>query len=109
MVGAAIIALVLWLTGTGVSAVLGTVGSNIGDIINVAQDEGVSTESAQQQTEDAQQQAEEQVEQIDPQAAFDTVRDAAWGTLAGLIVPLAAAAAGGVVGHNKREDVIQQA
>lgn len=109
MVGAAIIVLVLWLTGSGVSAILGTVGSNIGDIVNVAQDEGVSTQNAEQQAQDAQAQAEAQLEQVDPSTAFETVRDAAWGTLAGLIFPLGASAAGGVVGHNKREDVIQRA
>ncbi len=109
MVGAAILAIVLWLTGTGVSALLGTVGSNIGDIVNVAQDEGVSGQQAEQQAQEAQQQAQQQVEQIDPQVAFDTVQDTAWATLAGLVLPLAAAAIGGWVGHNEREDVIQSA
>lgn len=99
MVGAAVIAIILWLTGSGVSAVLGTLGSNIGDIVGVAQEETTAQE--------AQAEAEAQLEQIDPNQAFDTARDAAWGTLAGLIVPLAAAGIGGTVGHNKREDVIQ--
>jgi hypothetical protein len=53
MVGAAIIALVLWLTGSGVSAIIGTLGSNIGDIVNVVQDEGTTTLDAQQQADDA--------------------------------------------------------
>lgn len=107
MVGAAVIAIILWLTGSGVSAILGTVGSNIGDIVGVAQDEGTTTQEAQTQAEDAQAQAEQQLEQVDPNQAFDTARNAAWGTLAGLIVPLAASGIGGVVGHNNREDVIQ--
>jgi hypothetical protein len=102
MVGAAIIALVLWLTGSGVSAILGTVGSNLGDITDIAQSQGTSTQ-------DAQAQAEQQVSEIDPAQAFDTVRDSAWGTLAGLVIPLAAAGLGGLVGHNKRRDVIQSA
>ncbi len=109
MVGAAIIAIVLWLTGAGVSAVLGTIGGNVGDIVNIAQDEGLTTDDAQQQAEEAQEQAQEQLDQVDPANAYDTARDAAWGTLAGLLFPLIAAGAGGAVGHNKREDVIQSA
>jgi hypothetical protein len=107
MVGAAILALLLWLTGSGVSALVGTLGSNIGDIVNVAQDEGTTTQDAQQQAADAQAQAQEQVGQIDPNQAFNTVKDAAWGTLAGLVVPLVAAGAGGLVGKNERDEVIQ--
>jgi hypothetical protein len=108
MVGAAVITLVLWMTGTGVSALIGTLGSNIGDIVNVAQDEGVTTTDAQQQAEQAQQEVEEQLDQVDANQAFDTVRDAAWGTLAGLVVPLVAAGAGGLLGKNERDEVIQQ-
>lgn len=108
MVGAAVITLVLWMTGTGVSALIGTLGSNIGDIVNVAQDEGVTTTDVQQQAEQAQQDVEEQLDQVDANQAFDTVRDAAWGTLAGLVVPLVAAGAGGLVGKNERDEVIQQ-
>lgn len=107
MVGAAIIALVLWLTGSGVSAIIGTLGSNIGDIVNVVQDEGTTAQDAQQQADDAQAQVQEQVEQIDPNQAFNTVKDAAWGTLAGLVAPLVAAGAGGLVGKNERDEVIQ--
>jgi hypothetical protein len=100
MVGAAILVLVLWLTGSGVGAVIGTLGSSIGDIVNIAQDQGTSTQ-------DTQQQAQEQLQQVDPNQAFDTVRNAAWGTLAGLLIPLAAAGLGGLVGHNERDEVIQ--
>lgn len=107
MVGAAVITLVLWLTGSGVSAIVGTLGSNIGDIVNVVQDEGTSTQEAEQQVDDAQATAQEQVEQIDPNQAFDTVKNAAWGTLAGLVVPLVAAGLGGLVGKNERDEVIQ--
>ena len=107
MVGAAMLALVLWLTGSGVSSLVGTLGSNVGDIAKVVQDQGTSTQEAQQQAQDAQQQAQEAVEKVDPNEAFKTVRDAAWGTLAGLVVPLAAAAVGGLVGKNERDEVIQ--
>ena len=107
MVGAGILALALWLTGSGVSAAIGALGSNIGDIANLVQDSGTSGQQAQQQAQEAQQQAGQQISQVDPQQAFDTVQNAAWGTLAGLIVPLAAAALGGLVGRNERDDVIQ--
>jgi len=92
MVGAAILVIVLWLTGSGVSNILGSIGSNIGDITNVVQNQGVSTQDAQQ---------------VDPQQAFNTIKDSAWGTLLGLVIPLIAAAMGGWVGHNERRDVIQ--
>lgn len=104
MVGFAILAIVLWLTGSGVSAVVGTLGSNIGELTSIAQSEGTTTEEAQAEAEA---QVDETLEDVDPASAFDTARDAAWGTLAGIVVPLGAAALGGVVGHNKREDVIQ--
>ncbi len=98
MVGVTILALLLWLTGSGLAGLIGTLGSNIGDIANVAQ--GTVLQSPQQ--------AQAQVElQVDPQQAFDTVSDSAWGTLAGLVLPLIAAAVGGLLGHNKRRDLIE--
>ncbi len=107
MVGAAILVIILWLTGSGVSAIVGTIGSNIGDITTLVQQETGSAEQAQQEAEQVQADAEEQLAQVDPNQAFDTVQDAAWGTLAGLILPLVAAGAGGLFGHNERRDVIQ--
>jgi hypothetical protein len=100
MVGATILALLLYLTGSGVASIIGTLGSNIGDIANVAQSD---PQGAQSQTQQAQQQAQ----QVDPQQAFQTVRDSAWGTFIGLLLPLIAAALGGLLGHNKRRDLIQ--
>lgn len=100
MVGAAILVIILWLTGSGVSAIVGTIGSNIGDITTLVEQQAGSTEQAQAD-------AEAQAASVDPNQAFNTVKDAAWGTLAGLILPLAAAGAGGFVGHNERRDVIQ--
>lgn len=104
MVGAAVLTFVLWLTGSGVSALLGTLGTNIGDIANLAQDQGVATQDVQQQAQDAQEQV---VEEIDTNQAFDTVREGAWWTLLGLIIPLAASGLGGLVGKNERDEVIQ--
>lgn len=96
MVGAAILAIVLWLTGSGVSAILGTIGSNVGDITSLVQQQAGST-----------QEVEQQAQQVDPQQAFDTVRDGAWWTLLGMILPLVASGLGGLLGHNERRDVIQ--
>jgi heme A synthase len=107
MVGAALFAIVLWLTGSGVSSILGTLGSNIGDITTVVQERAGTAVDVEQQAEEVQADVEAQVGQIDPQAAFNTVQDGAWWTLLGLILPLAAAGLGGLVGHNERRDVIQ--
>ncbi|HEV2074592.1 MAG TPA: hypothetical protein VGR29_13260 [Thermomicrobiales bacterium] len=100
IVGAGILALVLWLVGSGLGAAIGLIGSNVGDIANIVQDAGVTTDEAQQQTEQA-------TTQVEAPNSFEAVRDSAWGTLAGLLLPLVAGAAGGAVGHNKRSDVIQ--
>jgi hypothetical protein len=100
MVGCAILVIILWLTGQGVGAAIGTLGNNVGEITNLVQTQGLSTQEASQQ-------AEEQAQQVDVQQAFQTVRDSAWSTLIGLMLPLVAAAAGGAIGHNERRDVIQ--
>jgi len=109
MVGAAGILLVIWLTSTGLGNLFGLLSSNIGDIANlateVAQQEGVSPEEAQQEAEDVAAQAEQQVEQIDPQAAFEAVRNGAIGTFLGLLLPLIAAGIGGYLGHNTRYEL----
>ena len=93
MVGATILALLLWLVGSGVASIVGAIGSNIVDIANLAQDQG---QTAQQQAQTA-----------DTQQAFENVRDSAWGTLAGLLLPLIAAAVGGYLGHNTRRELIE--
>lgn len=94
MVGAAIIVLMLWPTSSGVRDILGTVGSTIGDSGNVIHDEGVSTPYAEQQAQEAQAQAEAHLKQVNPASAVETVKDAAWGTAAGLIFLLAASMVG---------------
>ena len=96
MVGATILALLLWLVGSGIASIVGAIGSNIVDIANLAQDQGQTAQQAQQQAQTA-----------DPQQAFENVRDSAWGTLAGLLLPLIAAAVGGWLGHNKRRELIE--
>ena len=97
MVGAGVLVLVLWLAGSGVSGLIGSLGTGVEDIISLAEDQGVSVDQAQA----------EQAVQVDPNQAFDTVQEGSWWTLLGLVLPLAAAGAGGVLGHNERRDVIQ--
>jgi len=95
MVGAAVLTLVLWLTGSGAAGLLGALGSNVADITSFAQSEGASAQDVQTQAQ-----------QIDPGQAFDTVKDSAWWTLAGLLLPLVASGLGGLVGHNRDEGVL---
>lgn len=99
MVGFAAIALILFLTGAGLGNLFGTVGANLGDITTAV----LGTTGAEQAVDEAQ----AQVAETDPRATFDEVRDAAWGTFAGLALALGAAALGGWVAHNKRRDLIE--
>ena len=109
MVGAAGLVLIVYLTSTGLGNLFGTLSSNVGDIINVAgdvaQEQGVSPEEAQEQATDVAAQAQEAVEQVDPNAAFEAVRNGAIGTFLGMLLPLVAAGLGGYLGHNTRYDV----
>jgi heme A synthase len=98
MVGVAALVLVLWLAGSGISGLVGALGTNVNDIINAAQSQGISGSDVQQQAQ-----------QVDTKAAFNAVKDSAWWTLAGLVLPLIASAIGGWVGHNERDEVVQTA
>lgn len=101
LVGAAALTLILWLTGAGLGNLFGTVGSNIGDIANIAQDAGVTPAEVDQQAPDADQAANQATQ------AFTEAEEGAWGTLIGLLLVLGSAAVGGLLGHNKREDLIE--
>jgi hypothetical protein len=113
LVGITGVLLVIWMTASGLGALFGLVSSNIGDIANlagdVAQQQGVSPDEAQQQAEetatDVQEQVEEEASQINPETAFDTVRNASIGTFLGLLLPIIAAGIGGYMGHNTRYDL----
>ncbi len=113
LVGLSGLILILWLTGTGLGNLFGTISQNLGDIVNVAQEqaeqEGVTTEDAQQQTQQAQDQAQQTAVEAEQtlRSSFDEVRDAAWGTFLGLLLPLLAAALGGYLGHNERRELIE--
>jgi len=81
-----IVALLL-LAALGVDNILGFLGGNLNNITNYA---GQVTSGA-----DPNQQA----------AAFDEIKDGAWGTLIALLLGLGTAALGGVLGHNDRADL----
>lgn len=109
LVGAAGILLVVWLTSTGLGNLFGLLSSNIGDIANlatnVAQQEGVSPEEAQEEAEGAATQVQDQIAQVDPNEAFTAVRNGAIGTFLGMLLPLIAATVGGYLGHNTRYEL----
>lgn len=111
MVGAAGLVMVLWLTSTGLGNLFGTLSSNLGDIINVAQEtaqqEGVTADEAQGEANQAVDNAAAALADVDSQSTFDDVRDGAFGTFLGLLLPLVAAATGGWLGHNTRRELIQ--
>ena len=90
LAGAAMLLALIVLTATGLTNLVGFLGGNLADIADyaadVAQGEATTPEA---------------------RAAFDDVRDAAWGTLVTLVVALAAAALGGVLGRHERFDLIE--
>ena len=113
LVGATALALILWLTTTGISNLLGTVGNNLGDIANVIQDqaqaEGVTPTEAENQAQNAQAEAEATSEraQASLRENYDSVQKSAWGTFFGLVLALGAATVGGMIGYNQRRDLIE--
>jgi len=94
MVGATALALILWLTSTGLGNLLGGLGTNIGDIAAVGASQVSGSEAS-----NAADQARTQAVQ-----AYDEARNGAWGTFAGLALALGAATVGGLLGHKTRHD-----
>jgi hypothetical protein len=94
MVGATALALILWLASTGVGNLLGGLGTNINDIANISTQQGIDRGDAQNAVQEVRESA---------MAAYDEARNGAWGTLGGLVVALAAAAVGGLIGHKSRD------
>ncbi len=110
LVGASGLVLILWLTGIGLGNVFGTLSANLGDILNVAQDTAQAQNVTPTEAQDQAQQAVDQVAStvnVRAEDAFDTVRDSAFGTFLGLLLPLVAAALGGWLGHNTRRELIE--
>jgi hypothetical protein len=109
LVGAAALLLVIYLTVSGIGNLFGAIGNNLGDIANIAQDqaqeEGVTT------VEDVEGVVADATQDIDADQvsnAFDVARDAAWGTLGGILLALGAATAGGLTGSNSRRDLAER-
>jgi len=75
------------LAALGVDNVLGFLGGNLANITDYAGDVAAGTDPSAQA------------------AAFDTIKDGAWGTLVALLLGLGAAALGGMLGHNDRADL----
>lgn len=98
LVGATVLVLILYLTTTGLSNLLGTLGNNISEIANIVEDrslaEGVTTTEAVNEATSA------------LQASYDEAQDGAWGTLVGVLLALGAATLGGMLGYNQRRDLV---
>lgn len=92
LVGAATIAVMLWMIGTGLGNLMGLAGANIDEISRV---------TGQPLTQTTGEGATDTVA-VTAQENYDEARDTAWGTLAGLVVALSAATAGGAIGHPDR-------
>jgi hypothetical protein len=112
MVGATGIVLILWMTSMGLGNLFGTLSANLGEIANMAQDaaqqEGVTPTDVQVQADEAQAQAGAIAEDAEQavRSSFDEIRAGAFGTFLGLLLPLVAAALGGFLGYNKREELL---
>lgn len=111
MAGIGALLLLLWLTTTGVTNLFGFLGNNIADIASVAAETTNVTASdanaAQDQGQQAVQDAQAVVEgAVADESTYDRVSAGAWGTLVALILALGAAALGGLLGFNKRRDLL---
>lgn len=110
VVGATALALILYLTTSGVGNLLGTVGNNIGSIANVVQNQqaanGTTPAQGQQQVQGQAQTAADQAATIATQN-YNKAKDAAWGTFIGIVLALAAATIGGMLGYNQRHDLVE--
>ena len=106
MAGAATILILLWLTTTGLTNLLGFLGNNIADISAVASEtvtgETVTTGEVEGAVDDAQ---AEIADVSIGQSTYDNVAEGAWGTLIALVIALGAAAVGGMLGYNQRQDL----
>jgi hypothetical protein len=106
LVGAATLLIILWLTTTGVTNLLGFVGNNVADIAAVASETLNLPPDAENQVQDAATSAQETANEVlNDQETFDRVAGGAWGTFIVLLVALAAATFGGLLGRNDTEDL----
>lgn len=92
LVGAATIAVMLWMIGAGLGNLMGLAGTNIDEISRIT-GQPLTQIEGEEATDAAAATARQN---------YDDARNSAWGTLAGLIVALSAATAGGALGHPDR-------
>lgn len=116
MVGLGTILLLLWLTTTGLSNLLGFLGNNIADITSVAAETTVGGDVVDATTdtttgadvEDAATDAQTSVtDAATSETTYDRVSAGAWGTFVALLLALGAAALGGLLGFNRRSDLVE--
>lgn len=103
MVGATALALILWLTSSGLGNLLGGLGNNIADIARVGTEQVQSGQVDSAQAQNQAQQAADRAREV-ARANYDNAKGSAWGTLLGLALALGAATVGGVVGHSMKRD-----
>ena len=93
MVGAAALALTLWLASMGVGNLLGGIGNNIDEIARVGRDQFANVDT----------QATAQNARNTATDAYDEARNGAWGTLAAMALALGASTVGGLLGHRSQD------
>jgi hypothetical protein len=106
MVWAVAIPLIMYLLGSGV-----------GSMMNMATDAAAAsatalTEAAPADTNAAANAVQEQAQQVDPATVNDAAQnagEAAWGTLVALLLGLAAAVGGGLMGERKQPEMVRTA
>ena len=104
--GLATLILLIWLTTTGVTNFLGFLGNNAANIAELAP--GTVQEAAPADAQEAQTTVDDAATQVQDtaRAAYDDVRNGAWGTLIAILLALGAAALGGRLGANERRELI---
>jgi len=90
LAGATMVAALILFTSLGLTNLLGFFGGNLATVSDYAHDVAQGTATP-----------------ADRQAAFDAVKDGAWGTLVTLVLALAAAALAGAYGSHHRQELIE--
>jgi hypothetical protein len=90
MVGLTAITLIVLMIGLGLSNLLGAIGSNINEVVDLVRGEDITSGDASAAAE----------------SAYDDARDGAWGTLISLALALGASALGGWAGHHQRSEIL---
>jgi len=94
----------LWLASMGLGTVLGSLGNFAGSL----NADPAATQQAAQGAADQARQAAQNVQPIDVARAASNARNAAWGTLAGMLLGLGASTLGGMLGTRRELEVNQE-